>query len=441
MVSLYRREEEIIETARRQLASGAPLAGAATLTAESPLTIHDVVQQRLVTAEFQPIVRLDTGESVGFEAFARGPAGELSNPGALFGAAGKAGVATELDQVAHAAAYRAALRAKLNPSQSLFVNADPTTLGRAIPDDLADVYALAVTRLRLFIDVSERHISGDPSASLAGLARVRAAGWGVSWDNAGTTPDSLALMPLIRPDVVKIDVSLVQDRSHPFASRVVNAAIAYAENAGAAIMAVGIESDEHLTLARGMGASLGQGYYFARPAELPEQTKPVHQPIPLIDQLEPSQPHETPFDVYASRYTPTPASDATLESFAHYLEQRCSIDPEPPVVLACLKGAQLPSGAPLALLGLIARNSSFAAAFAEQLPPHPIPGVRTIELADNDPLAEEWALAIVGPHFAALLTARRRDTTTEETLSLGLSYHRPTVLRAAQTLLHRITAP
>jgi EAL domain-containing protein (putative c-di-GMP-specific phosphodiesterase class I) len=438
MVALYRREGAVKE--RPQATPAAVAAAPAAVSAPPAITIEQVVEHRLVTAEFQPIVRLDSGESVGFEAFARGPAGELSNPGALFGAAGAAGLATELDQIAHAAAYRAALQSKLNPSQSLFVNADPTTLGRAVPADLTDVYAQAVARLRLFIDVSERHISRDPSAALAGLARVRAAGWGVSWDNAGTTPDSLALMPLIRPDVVKIDVSLVQGRAHPYASRVVNAAIAYAENAGAAIMAVGIESEEHLVMARGMGASLGQGYYFARPGALPAHTKQVVDAILLIDQLEPPGPQDTPFQVYAGRYTPTPATSATLESFAHYLEQRCSIDPEPPVVLACLRGAQLPSGAPLALLEMIARNTSFAAAFAEELPHHPVPGVRMIKLAEDDPLTHEWVLAVIGPHFAALLAARPRDTAGEETLSLGLSYHRPTVLRAAKTLLHRITA-
>jgi EAL domain-containing protein (putative c-di-GMP-specific phosphodiesterase class I) len=433
MVSLYRRDD----AAEKRSQSTASGAGTALLP---DLTIDQVVEKRLVSAEFQPIFRLDTSESVGFEAFARGPAGELNNPGKLFGAAATAGLSIELDQVAHAAAYRAALQSKLNPSQSLFVNADPTTLGRAIPADLADVYAQAVARLRLFIDVSERHISADPSAALAGLARVRAAGWGVSWDNAGTTPDSLALMPLIRPDVVKIDVSLVQGRSHPFASRVVNAAIAYAENANAAIMAVGIESDEHLAMARGMGASLGQGYFFARPSALPEKTKQVVQPIILIDQLEPPLPHDTPFEVYLGRHTPKPAAAATMESFAHYLEQRCAVDPDPPVVLACLRGAQLPSGAPLAMLEMIARNASYVAAFTEQPPVHPVPGVRIVELAGDDPLTEEFALAVIGPHFAALLTARARDSVSDETLSLGLSYHRPTVLRAAQTLLHRITA-
>jgi EAL domain-containing protein (putative c-di-GMP-specific phosphodiesterase class I) len=438
MVALYRRGGELSE--QRAAATATATRPGSAEPAHASVTIREVVDHRLVTAEFQSIHRLDTGQPVGFEAFARGPAGELNNPGRLFAAAAAAGLSVELDQVAHAAAYRAALQGKLNPSQSLFVNADPTTLGRPVPGDLADVYAQAIARLRLFIDVSERDINRDPSAALAGLARVRAAGWGVSWDNAGTTPDSLALMPLIRPDVVKIDVSLVQGRAHPYAARVVNAAIAYAENAGAAIMAVGIESEEHLVIARGMGASLGQGYYFARPSALPERTKQAVHPILLIDQLEAPKPHDTPFEVYSTRYTPTPASEATMESFAHYLEQRCSIDPDPPVVLACVRDSRLPSGAPLAMLDMIGRNASFVAAFTEEMPVRPVGHVRMVQLRDTDPLADEWALAVIGPHFAALLTARSRVTSTDEDLSLGLSYHRPTVLRAAQTMLHRITA-
>ena len=168
-------------------------------------------------------------------------------------------------------------------------------------------------------------------------------------------------------------------------------------------------------------------------------TKQVVDPILLIDQFDPPQPHDTPFQVYASRYTPIPATPATLESFAHYLEQRCSIDPDPPVVLTSLKGGQLPSGAPGALLEMIARNAAYAAGFTAEPLVRPVPGVRMVQVADNDPLAEEWTLAVVGPHFAGLLTARSRNS-PDEPLSLGLSYHRPTVLRAAQTLLHRITA-
>ena len=42
--------------------------------------------------------------------------------------------------------------------------------------------------------------------------------------------------------------------------------------------------------------------------------------------------------------------------------------------------------------------------------------------------------------ISILIPCYNEGETAEETLSLGLSYHRPTVLCAAQTLLQRITA-
>jgi len=55
-----------------------------------------VLQSRAVHAVFQPLVDLDTGVTVGFEALARGPAGSaLANPAALFEAAYAAGRVAE----------------------------------------------------------------------------------------------------------------------------------------------------------------------------------------------------------------------------------------------------------------------------------------------------------------------------------------------------------
>src|SRR5690242_16409045 len=63
--------------------------------------IAKIIEQRRVTAEFQPIVRIGTGETVGFESFARGPANSsLATPQAMFRAAAAAGRAAELDLVA-----------------------------------------------------------------------------------------------------------------------------------------------------------------------------------------------------------------------------------------------------------------------------------------------------------------------------------------------------
>ena len=54
-------------------------------------SIADVVRDGAVTSVFQPIVELDTGAVVAYEALARGPEGPLASPAALFDAAREAG--------------------------------------------------------------------------------------------------------------------------------------------------------------------------------------------------------------------------------------------------------------------------------------------------------------------------------------------------------------
>ena len=50
--------------------------------------IRELVVEQLVRTVFQPIVDLDTGAAIGYEALSRGPAGGgLESPAALFGAA------------------------------------------------------------------------------------------------------------------------------------------------------------------------------------------------------------------------------------------------------------------------------------------------------------------------------------------------------------------
>ncbi|HEU5111128.1 MAG TPA: EAL domain-containing protein [Micromonosporaceae bacterium] len=432
MVVLYGREGMVAQATPGQ-------SGAST----EQLLIRDVIDRRLIRAEFQPIVRLDSGGAVAYEAYARGPADSpLSSPLAMVRAAEEAGLMVQFDQTAHAAAYQAALDARLNPSLSLFVNADPAALGAELSTDFVAVVALALTKLRILIEISEHHLAANPSGTLAGIARARACGWGISWDHLGATSDSLALMPFVQPDVVKIDVSLVHDRFHPDAARVVNAVTAYAERTGASIMATGIETKKHLATARGMGAELGQGYLFGRPGPLPANTTPPAKAVPLVARYEEPDPIATPFEIFAAQRQPASASVTMLEGLGHHLEQRCSIDPEPAVMLVSLPEAALVSGGPVARLQMIARNAAFVAALLGEVQDHPISRVRTAVMPDGDPLRDEWNLAVVGPHFAALLTARRNARSQDDNtaVSYGLTYDRPLVLAAARALLQRFSA-
>ena len=91
-----------------------------------------------------------------------------------------------------------------------------------------------------------------------------------SLDDVGIDERSLALMPFLAPDVIKLDMSLIQERRPtPASARVLNSVAAEAERTGAVLLAEGIDTEAHLARARAVGATLGQGWYFGRPGALP----------------------------------------------------------------------------------------------------------------------------------------------------------------------------
>src|SRR5215216_7045376 len=215
----------------------------------SPTAAEDfrrVLDERAIQPLFQPLIDLETRHVLGYEALARGPMGStLESPAALFGAAWRAGRVAELDWVCRAAAFTAASRSGLLPPLTLFVNAEPVTLGVACPDDLKSAIELGQDRLRVVVEVTERAVAGAPAQLLATVAQARRAGWGVALDDVGAAPASLAVLPFVRPDLIKLDMRLLQGRTTAEAAHIINTintVWAHAERTDAVVIAEGIET-------------------------------------------------------------------------------------------------------------------------------------------------------------------------------------------------------
>ena len=83
---------------------------------------------------------------------------------------------------------------------------------------------------------------------------------------------SLAVLPLVEPDVIKLDLRLVQERPSTDKAAIVSAVAAEHERTGVAILAEGVETAEQLAVARALGATMGQGWLWGRPGALPGRT-------------------------------------------------------------------------------------------------------------------------------------------------------------------------
>ncbi|MFI7603053.1 EAL domain-containing protein [Actinoplanes sp. NPDC049681] len=398
--------------------------------------IHDVIDARTVTSVFQPLVSLATGALVGYEALSRGPAGTAwESPAALFAAAREAGRDGELDWVCRAAAYRAAIDADLGTT--LFVNMEPAAWRVPCPRDLTDVVAAAQRRLHVVTEMTERAIADDPSALLAATASCREAGWGVALDDVGADPMSLALMPFVHPDVVKLDMSLLRSPSEPYTAQVVAAVQAYAEDSGATILAEGVETEDHERTARTMGATVGQGWRYGRPAPLPD-TPPACDPLPPPASRPPSAPG-TPYEIVSARRPVVETTKAALMPMSRHVE---ALADDGQILLACFQDARHFGAGTARRFARIARHSPMVAAFGAGLPEEPAPGVRGAALAAAHPLRGEWNVIVVGPHRAVALVARDLGDTgpeAERRFTFATTYDRALVVAAARSLLQVIS--
>ena len=411
--------------------------------------IDAVIDARAVTTVFQPLVEISSGRVVGYEALSRGPAGTpWESPVALFSAARAVGRDSELDWVCQALAYRAALEADLPETTRLFVNMEPIAWRTPCPADLMPLVERARSELRVVTEMTERAIAADPSALLSATANSRAAGWGVALDDVGADPLSLALMPFVHPDVVKLDMQLLHRPNDPHTSLVVGAVRAYAESSGATILAEGIETEEQVLVALAMGASVGQGWHYGRPgplASLPAAHGPALQllPPPPAHPAVARRVPPTPFSIVAAARPLTRTTKELLMPISRYLESQAADGRQPPVLLACFQEERHFTPATVRRFSALATLSPLVAAIGVGLAIEPASGVRGADLDSDDPLRGEWNVVVVGPHYAAALVAKDLGDDGPDRhrrFDYAVTHDRELVIEAARSLL-RCLAP
>ncbi|WP_222196145.1 diguanylate cyclase domain-containing protein [Modestobacter italicus] len=414
-----------------------------TATQQTITTIDEVLSTGAVHSTYQPIVELDTGRVVAYEALARGPQGPLHTPDALFAAARAAGRLAELDRLCRSAALRGAVAAELRPPLTVFVNVEPEVLESAPMDELLAIATTAPAGLRVVVEITERALATRPADLLRAVERVREVGWGVALDDVGAESMSLAFMPLLRPDVVKLDLRLVQQRPGPAVAEIMNAVNGYAERTGALVLAEGIEDEQHLAMASALGASLGQGWYFGRPGP----TAVTDRPVGALDlppaQLRTAGATDSPFGCLPEGTQLRTAPKALLIELSKHLERQAMRLGETCVVAATFQEARhFTPATSLRYRDLVARTG-FVAALGADLPVEPVPGVRGADLAPTDPVRGEWDVVVLSPHFSAALLARDlgdEGPDRQRRYEYALTYDRRTVERAGVALVARVAA-
>ncbi|CAN5617099.1 hypothetical protein BH10ACT8_BH10ACT8_29050 [soil metagenome] len=368
--------------------------------------IDDVIDDRAVRTVFQPIVHLATGNVVGFEALSRGPAGsELEMPNALISAARSAGRLGELDWLCRVHALQAASASNLHPSLSWLINVEPAGLAMECPPHLRGALAKARTDLRVILEVVERDVEGYVTHLLRATDRARADAWGVALDDVGAEQASLALLPLLQPDVVKLDMSLVQGVPAASAASITAAVRGYAERKGAVILAEGIETEEHERLARVFGATFAQGFRYGRPGPLPASLPTPRDVIPIRQRPE-EQTGNSPFDTLARSLEPQRAKHLHLRHIPDHLQGQALKEQDGCVVLASLP-PQLEFDAELQeRFAALAESCALTVMLADGGLRRYEPRYQLAAAEEGSRIRGEWTVITIGPNYAGAFSAR-----------------------------------
>jgi EAL domain-containing protein (putative c-di-GMP-specific phosphodiesterase class I) len=396
----------------------------------------------IVGTAFQPIVEISSGRVVAHEALSRFADGDGAvAPDLAFSEAYASGRIESVDADCLERAVDAAGSLGGRAAHELFLNVEPPTLWRQeLPAALR--HGLPVT-----IEITERALGQDTGRLLGAIRRLRELGHAIAVDDLGAEPATLALLPLIAPDVIKLDMGLIRERPDRHAARIMTAIADYAGRSEALVLAEGIETERHEVMARALGATLGQGWHYGRPGpasvaapvatsreERDEWRAQVSRSAAASARVDSTA---TPFELVGAVIEPRRADRGLLLQVSRFLEERAAVGGDTAVLLATFQREANVTPATRKRYEWLVDRGCLLTVFTVGEPARlPAPAHSRV-IADGDRLAAEWDVIVLTADHAAALTAREVDPSGHpgSDYDFVLTTDRDLVTQAARALL------
>jgi PAS domain S-box-containing protein len=271
-IAMYRAKR--IGRARCEVFDNAMHAGALKrLQLETDL--RRAIDQGEFRVYYQPILSLQNGQIVGFEALTRwqSPQGMVM-PNDFIPVADETGIILSINRQLLPEACKQLLfwqqMFPSNPPLSLSVNISPKQFTQA---DLAAQIGQLLEQSGMNprcvdLEITETIAMADAEKSAGMLSGLKALGVGLDIDDFGTGYSSLSRLQSFRVDTLKIDRIFVSrmDTDHE-TLEIVRVIINLAHSLGLKVVAEGVETQAQLDLLRQLGCERAQGYLFSKPVD------------------------------------------------------------------------------------------------------------------------------------------------------------------------------
>lgn len=224
-----------------------------------------LMENRLVTPFYQPIIDMKNGQFRGYEVLARSRLFGLESCAAMFDAASRLNMEVELSRMLRWEGVREGLN--LPNNSMLFVNTHPLEIrSEGLVDSMATARQLS-SEVPIILEVHEAAIT-DPREMRELRAHLKELNIGIAYDDFGAGQTRLSELVEAPPDYLKFDISMVHgiDKAPPERQKMLASLVRMALDLGVNPLAEGIETAGEADACRDLGFLTAQGYHFGRPA-------------------------------------------------------------------------------------------------------------------------------------------------------------------------------
>lgn len=219
--------------------------------------LGDLIAARAFYPVFQPIVDMASGEVVGYEALTRFESGQ--RPDLCFADAWSVGLGSDLELATLEAAVAGARG--LPAGRWLSLNLSARLLEDR--DRLREIIGSADRPIT--IEITEHEVIADYQ-TLRDAVRDLGHDLRIAVDDAGAGVANFGHIIDLRPDLVKLDLSIVRRVNVDVGRQALVVGMRhFSRTAGCRLIAEGVETEEEARTLTALGVEFGQGYWFGRP--------------------------------------------------------------------------------------------------------------------------------------------------------------------------------
>lgn len=233
--------------------------------------IVSIIKNKSIIAYFQPIVSVVSKSVIGVEGLIRGinqQTKEIVSPVELFETAKKNGLTLELDRACMQKCIESFYNIySSNKDLILFLNVDSSIIELIEGSNLMLKRALElnINPRNIIIEINESKVNNlEPLMRFVNTYRKH--GFLIALDDLGSGFSNLDRVSVLKPDIIKLDRSLItRIKEDPYKQEVFKGIISLANRIGTLVVAEGVETEEETLLALEFGAQFLQGYFIAKP--------------------------------------------------------------------------------------------------------------------------------------------------------------------------------